>query len=689
MIPNIPDEQQRLAALKSYQILDTPAEEGFDRITRIVSASLDVPIALVSLIDDSRQWFKSCFGIDAQETSKEIAFCAHAIASPEPFIIYDAREDERFKNNPLVTGEPNIRFYAGIPLKTHDGQLIGTLCAIDTKPRTISEDQVKIIQDLAGLVMDEMDLRLANMQSQLDLKNKHQILNDLADSKEVLAAILDNTVDGMITINEMGLLETFNKAAENLFGYSPQEVIGRNVKILMPAPYFSEHDGYLEQYKNSGHKKIIGIGREVEGKRKDGSIFPMELAVADIQLSGRRFFAGIVRDISERKQIEQQLVTAASQAEQANRAKSDFLSRMSHELRTPLNVIVGFAQLLELEEPDESTRENIAYILKAGHHLTDLINEVLDIARIEAGYQNFSIEPIQISSLLSECWKLIIPLANERGITLADTELLASEHYVSADLQRLKQVILNLFSNAVKYNKSQGTISIRCSLIEESHIRVMVTNQGEGIDPEDFERVFEPFERLNADTLSIQGTGMGLSLCKTLIEAMNGQLGVNSILGQSATFWFELPVAEGSSVEVNHATQSSEKHFSSPTKTATILCIEDNITNLHLIESAISRLAKLNLISAMQGRLGLELAQKHLPDIIFLDINLPDINGDEVLKQLQSNVETAHIPVVVISADATQNQIDNLLGLGAYAYLTKPFYIKELQATITELLNKS
>jgi PAS domain S-box-containing protein len=524
-----------------------------------------------------------------------------------------------------------------------------------------------------------------------DITDRKQIEQQLLDREARIRAIVDNAVDGIITIDEQGMVETYNRAAEKLFGYEADEVIGHNVKMLMPNPYAAEHDNYLANYRYTGHAKIIGIGREVVGQRKDGTTFPMELSVAEVKLGVRRIFTGIVRDITERRLAEEGLFAAKEAAEKANNAKSSFLSRMSHELRTPLNAIVGFAQLLELEELDKDNRESVGYILNAGRHLTGMINEMLDIARIESGHQNISPEPVHVQHVLEDVWNLIIPMASERNIQHKQVITEECNVYVLADLQRLKQVLLNLISNAIKYNHDGGSVAFSCVERSDGIVRICISDTGPGIKEEYFDKVFEPFERLEATETDIEGSGIGLALSKALTEAMGGALGLESKVGVGSTFWIELPLIEGEHEEKilasNEAAENVEEKVLSNLP-ATLLYIEDNIANLRLIKAALSRSPHFELLPAANGELGVELATLNKPDLILLDLHLPGIMGDEVLARLKANPETQQIPVIVISADATQRQIERLLSFGAYAYLTKPFNIKELLDTINSALEE-
>lgn len=383
---------------------------------------------------------------------------------------------------------------------------------------------------------------------------------------------------------------------------------------------------------------------------------------------------------------EREVERSRREAERANQAKSDFLSSMSHELRTPLNAIVGFGQLLEESDLAEQDRESVKHILRAGRHLTDMINDILDISRIESGNYGFSPEPVRLKKLLDDAWALVRPLAEERSIKLRDEISEKCNRYIFVDLQRFKQVILNILSNAIKYNRVAGHIRLYCEAREQDRIRISIEDSGCGIAEEDHLLVFEPFERLNADRMNIEGTGIGLALCRTLIHAMHGRIGLQSTPDHGSTFWVEFPVLHHYSEQATSVPQGElpviEIQSDHP---ATILYIEDNMANLKLLESVMKQ-RKVKFIPAMQGELGFDLARKNTPDLILLDLHLPDINGDVVLQRLRQDPHTSTIPVIIISADATQQQIDSLLAMGAFAYLTKPFDIRQLIQTINRAL---
>jgi signal transduction histidine kinase/ActR/RegA family two-component response regulator len=374
-----------------------------------------------------------------------------------------------------------------------------------------------------------------------------------------------------------------------------------------------------------------------------------------------------------------ELQEANRQLRTANAAKSEFLSRMSHELRTPLNAILGFAQVLEMDKLGDDQRNSLGQILSGGRHLLGLINEVLDIATIEAGRLPLSLEPVAVADVIAEAVSLIRPLADQHSILLVSPTQTNTGH-VLGDQQRLKQILLNLLSNAVKYNREGGSVRLACEVAGQ-RFRIMVTDTGPGIAPETLERLFIPFERFTAGQHGIEGTGLGLPLSKGLAEAMGGTLGLTSTVGQGSTFWVELPRTESpvERVERQEGMPTLVQDQPDPAWPAlTVLYIEDNASNLELVETLLSRRPNTTLISAMRPQLGLDLAAQHQPDLVLLDLHLPDMPGEEVLRRLRVDPKTADIPVVILSADARQNQIKRMLKQGARVFLTKPLDVKEL-----------
>ncbi|MEY2506069.1 MAG: hypothetical protein QOH01_398 [Verrucomicrobiota bacterium] len=475
-----------------------------------------------------------------------------------------------------------------------------------------------------------------------------------------------------------------------MVGYSEQELTART-------PLDITHPEDLEETKRTVKTILDGNDHSAVEKRylrKNGDVLWASRTACVIRdKDGQaRDFLIMVEDITERKRAEEAvresqraLHEAKMEADRANHAKSEFLSRMSHELRTPLNAILGFGQLLERQSPTVQQRARVEHIMSAGRHLLNLINEVLDISRIEAGHLQLSVEPVALTLVLEEALNLMRPLAADRAMELVIDEDLEKDLHLLADRQRLKQVLLNLLTNAVKYTAVGGRVRVSVERPRSTITRLVVTDTGAGIATEKLARLFTPFDRLGVEQSGVEGTGLGLALCQRLMHAMGGEIGVESIVGKGSAFWIELPAVD-SPLNALPKRRDAVKDDAVAAEGGKILYIEDNLSNLTLVEQMLAEQPHIELLTAMQGGLGLDLARKHLPDLILLDLHLPDLRGYEVLARLRQDERTRHIPVVVISADATARQIQRLMAAGARNYLTKPLDIGEFFRIIDETM---
>lgn len=398
-----------------------------------------------------------------------------------------------------------------------------------------------------------------------------------------------------------------------------------------------------------------------------------------------------IRSFSESLEIKiqertEQLEMAKSEADRANHSKSEFLSRMSHELRTPLNSILGFTQLMNRSDTNPESKKRINQIMNSGMYLLDLINEVLDLSQVESGSVSLSLEPVQLSGIITEILDIIQPIAEKREVKLELTESPFNDLFVKADSQKLKQVLINLVNNSVKYNRQGGEVEVSITTSGEN-IRINIRDTGIGIAAEDIPKLFVPFQRIGAEISEVEGTGLGLAVAKKLVVAMNGNIGVESVAAIGSNFWIELQQTENQ-MKSDRKSNISKIENRENTHGGTILYIEDNISNIQLVEDILgTERPTIKLVTEMYGKKAVQIAKDYKPGLILLDLDLPDIHGCEVLELLQVEPATKDIPVVVLSANATSQSIEQLMAAGARHYLTKPLDVDKFLVITDELLN--
>lgn len=508
-----------------------------------------------------------------------------------------------------------------------------------------------------------------------DVTESKRAQEKLRNSERFLDSVLEN-LPNMVFVKDAEELRfvRLNRAGEELVG---KELVGKNDHDLFPKP---EADALARKDREvlaSGG--VVDIPEEPIDTIENGSriLHTRKIAIRD-ERGEPQYLLGISVDITDRKLAGRATEAAQAEAERANQAKSEFLSRMSHELRTPLNAVIGFGQLLQLDATDPRQCESVDQILKAGRHLLELINEVLDISQIESGTMSISLEPVDLGRVLAEALSLIGPLADDAQVRLTSSPSERADLHVLADRQRLKQVLINLLSNAVKYNRRGGGVSVHCTEVAEGRTEVAVSDTGYGMSPEQLERLFEPFDRLGAEGTDVEGTGLGLSLSRRLMEAMGGAISVESDPGNGSTLRIQLNSAKEAGAAAT-ARDNAPVAADGPSREGrTIVYMEDHLSSLDLVEHLLARLPDVRLIAAMQGKLGMDLVRHHHPDLILLDHHLPDLHARDVLEQLKRDPATAAIPVVVLSADATPAQFERLRAAGAAGYLTKPIDVEAL-----------
>jgi PAS domain S-box-containing protein len=601
-----------------------------------------------------------------------------------------------FEEVAQYTDGPHLSIVSKFPLRDANGK-VSVICGIvtDITERSQMVEALQQSEEALQKANDELDIRVRERTAQLMISNE-QLRAEGAERRETEEALRkSNARCQRIAANVPGMVYQFMRRPDGSVSFPFVSAGCRELFDLGPAEIESDahllgnllHPNDRELFVRSMDESAANLqpwewqgrfhlrsGRE---KWVQGAARPERLTNGDI------LWDGLLMDITERKRIEESAHQAKEEAERANAAKSEFLSRMSHELRTPLNSILGFGQLLKMDAHSSEQEDNIDRVLAAGHHLLKLIDEVLDISRIEASNLTLSIEPVLLSDAVRGAVDLVHSMAVTRNVQIGE---LTCDRYILADQQRLRQILLNLLSNAVKYNRSGGSVALSVTESPCGMLRLMIRDSGLGIAPEDTTKLFNPFERLRAADSKIEGIGLGLAISRRLIELMGGEIGVESEPNEGSTFWIELPLAESHVEQSEPAPAAVIVESAVPGKSGTLLCIEDNLSNLKLIERALARRPAFKSLATMHSGLGLEMAREHRPDLIILDLHLPDINGDVLLEELRADSDTAGIPVVIISADATPAQTERLLAAGAREYLTKPLNISKFLALVDETL---
>jgi PAS domain S-box-containing protein len=515
----------------------------------------------------------------------------------------------------------------------------------------------------------------------------------LQEREEHFRRLIENAHDITCILDADGTMSYLSPSVLRVLGYAPEELVGRNAFDLIHA---DDADGVRGAIRSVLLEPGATGYSEYRFRHADGSWRHLE-AVGRMVIPGDAAsgFVSNIRDVTERRQTEEALREATlaaerarSEAERANLAKSEFLSRMSHELRTPMNSILGFGQVLARAELRVDQQKHVQHILKAGRHLLRLINEVLEIARIEAGRQSFSLEPVHVGTVMQEAVGLVRPMSEQYDVEVEEGESTGRDGFVHADRQRLTQVLLNLLSNAIKYNQPGGRVRLTCQAEpadegDEPRMWLRVEDTGRGIEEARLHQLFTPFARLGAEQTEVEGTGLGLALSLRLAEAMGGTLELESTGPGGSVFRLGLlgaanPLRRAEDAGLPAATDGDGGDHAP----ATLLYVEDNLANLSLVETFLGVRPAWKLVPALQGRIGVELAREHQPDLVLLDLHLPDISGEEVLRRLRADPRTEHIPVVVISADATRDSLERLRASGADAYLTKPLDLDDFLSTL-------
>jgi len=555
-------------------------------------------------------------------------------------------------------------------------------------------DLVALAKKLAPLILAISVVFLViivwNHRLQREIEERRRVEEALRINEERLDLAMSVTNDGMfdwdLTTNNV----YFSPRYYTMAGYEPNEFPGTfdewakrvhpedfaQTEMAVKAYIAGEAPSYDEAFRFKRKEgEWVWIRARVKVAERDDNDTPLRMI-------------GTHTDITEQRQAEQHLIAAKQEAERANQAKSEFLSRMSHELRTPLNAILGFSQLLRVDDKlmDEEEREGLKHISESGEHLLYLINEILDIARIDAQRMRFSIEDLPLDAVFSSAMMLVKNLALKKGVTIHALPM--EMPWVHADSKRLKQIMVNLLSNAIKYNHEGGTVTITFASTLEGLVRINIIDTGIGIKPENQAAVFEPFYRIELKGEPVEGTGIGLSVVKKLVEAMDGRIGVKSEHSQGCTFWIELPQAQPIAAELadEDAAALSATMLNAGQSMRKILYIEDDPASIDLMQLIFKKLSDHELLSAPDAEQGLDIALEQPPDLILMDLDLPGMDGFEALEKLHTAPETADIPVIAVSAHAMPEHVSEGIKAGFIDYVTKPIQVNQLIASMKRAL---
>lgn len=698
----IPDnESSRLEAFCKYQILDTEPEVAFDDLTNLAASICHTPIALVSLVDADRQWFKSRVGLDVSETPRNVAFCGHAILNPNILIVPNALKDERFVSNPLVVGEPHIRFYAGVPLLTPEGHALGTICVIDFVPRELGTAQIEALQTLGRQVVAQLELRRNLLESERLIQEARHREAALRESEERFRMIA-NSAPVLIWIDNLKQQTTFlNQPWIQFLGPQLNHPVEDEWKDFIHA---DDRGQRFESYTQAFDSRT-SYTMEYRLKRCDG-VYQWFLETGMPRFLPDGTFDGLTGsciDITDRKQVEVHLEQTNAEILRATRLKDEFLANMSHELRTPLNAILGMAEALQEDVFGESNAQQIKAIQtieRSGAHLLELINDILDVAKIESGQIELECTPTGVIPLCQSSVAFIKQQALKKRIQI-EIQLSPNLPDIVVDERRIRQVLINLLNNAVKFTPEGGRITLAILYPQSSehpdavqsqtqlHLRIAVIDTGIGIAPEKIDKLFQPFVQIDsALNRKYQGTGLGLCLVKRIVEMHDGRIGVTSEVGVGSCFTVDLPCIVSPSSSVTFSPQADSSIESSQVgqvESPLILLAEDNEANIMTISSYLNAKGY-RLLFAKNGQEAITLAKSKHPDLILMDIQMPDMDGLDAIQNIRCEPNLVDIPIIALTALAMPGDREKCLNAGSNDYLTKPVNLKHLAQRIQQLL---
>jgi PAS domain S-box-containing protein len=668
-------EADRLEALRACAIIDTQPETDFDDLVAVASVVADAPQACIAFVDQARWWVKAWVGQMPRELPRESVLCHELITTAEPLVVDDVRADPRFALHPALEADPHLRFYAALPLVIDGCLAVGVLCVADRKPRSLRPSQLAALQRVARQIVRLVSFR----RHATTLAEAHEAL---AIGEAQYRLLADTATDAIVTVDDSGRILFANPAVERLFGYMPEELVGEPLSMLAPERDRPRHEAVFDGVRAGRYQVSVSAAR-LSGLRKDGREIALELSCGEGRAGHQRFFTGILRDVSDRHAVEQALIQAREQAVEGSRLKSEFLASMSHEIRTPMNGVTGMLELLLEESLTDQQRKRVTVALGSAQALLTIINDILDLSKIEAGKLDLVPAWTDMRALVDDVVGLLRPLAADKGLQVEGSCAADVPVRVLADGGRLRQVLMNLTGNAVKFT-DEGGVSIAVSITSAARDRVRlhcsVADTGIGIPAAQIPLMFEQFTQLEgAATRRANGTGLGLSICRKLIDLMGGTIQVTSEPGRGSRFWFEIDVPCAGQERMPAPAAPQAAADMSRARGARVLLVEDNPVNRQFALAVLKSVGAAVTV-AVDGSEAVRMAAAGEHDLILMDCQMPVMDGYEATRRIRAAGITT--PVIALTANAMEGDRDRCAAAGMDDYLAKPIRPDTLRAAV-------